>query len=68
MKEDIYKMKVVCFLGASYNPVQSLSITGYVDFAYFPWPKYQISEASWAVEPFLSVKLQQKKWTYLIAL
>ena len=35
---------------------------GYVDFAYFPWPKYQISEASWAVEPFISVKWQQKKF------
>ncbi|MBF1441640.1 MAG: hypothetical protein HXN44_05805, partial [Prevotella nanceiensis] len=54
------------FLGASYNPVQSLSITGYVDFAYFPWPKYQVSEASWAVEPFLSVKWQQKSWSYLL--
>ena len=54
------------FLGASYNPIQSLSITGYVDFAYFPWPKYQVSEASWAVEPFLSVKWQQKSWSYLL--
>ena len=54
------------FLGVSYNPIQSLSITGYIDFAYFPWPKYQISEASWAVEPFISVKWQQKSWSYLL--
>ncbi len=54
------------FLGASYNPIQFLSIMGYVDFAYFPWPKYQISEASWAVEPFISVKWQQKSWSYLL--
>ena len=43
------------YLGATWQPVSKLSIAYYIDFAYFPWAKYQAKTASHSLDNMLTV-------------
>lgn len=53
------------YVGATWTPSPYFSATAYTDYAYFPWPRYQTSEASHATDNFVSatVKLGLFKWS-----
>lgn len=42
------------FFGINWAPAARLTLKTYTDFAYFPWAKYQISQASHSWDNFLS--------------
>ena len=54
------------YAGLQYHPSRQLSVSYYTDFAYFPWPRYQISAASHVWDQQLSVNYQHEKWTFNI--
>ena len=41
------------YLGLEAKPWEKWKLTGYVDFCYFPWVKYQVSNSSYAGEFFI---------------
>lgn len=41
------------FLGATYKPFYSLSLTAFIDYAYFPWLKYNVSLPSHSTDIYL---------------
>jgi hypothetical protein len=48
------------YVGADWRVNRHWQVSAYSDYAYFPWPKYQISEASHAWDNFLQVKYTSK--------
>ncbi len=41
------------FLGATYKPFYSFSLTAFIDYAYFPWLKYNVSLPSHSADIYL---------------
>ena len=48
--------------GLSWNPLRQLSVTAYMDFAYFAWPKYQASQTSRAWDHLISAVYHTGRW------
>ena len=48
--------------GLSWNPSRQLSVTAYMDVAYFAWPKYQASQASRAWDHLISAVYHTGRW------
>lgn len=46
-------------VGASWHPTRSLSLTAYADYAYFPWPRYRVSQRSHAWDYLASLAWQR---------
>lgn len=53
------------YLGATWNPLAHLRLQGYVDYAYFPWARYQVSFTSHAWDCLLQATWQRRQWTVL---
>ena len=51
------------YLGATWQPSPSWKLMAYTDYAYFPWAKYQISQASHSWDQLLQVTYSKKHWT-----
>ena len=52
------------FLGANWQPLRSWFVQGYVDYAHFSWPRYQVSASSDAFDALLSARYTRKQWTW----
>lgn len=48
------------YVGADWRINRHWQLSAYSDYAYFPWPKYQIGDASHAWDNFLQVKYTSK--------
>lgn len=53
------------YLGASYHPSYDWMITAYTDYAYFPWPKYRISQPSHSWDNMISTSYTRGQWTIM---
>jgi hypothetical protein len=52
------------YLGANWQPLRSWFVQGYVDYAHFSWPRYQVSASSNAFDALLSARYTRKQWTW----
>lgn len=50
------------YLGTNWHASRHLSLMAYVDYAYFPWARYQVSKASSAWDCLLMGNYQRRKW------
>lgn len=50
------------YLGTNWHASRHLSLMAYVDYAYFPWARYQVSKASLAWDCLLMGNYQRRKW------
>jgi len=50
------------YLGATWQPLSRLHLQGYVDYAYSPWSRYQVSQASHSWDMLLQGTLQWRQW------
>lgn len=51
------------YAGAEWRPLKGLNISGYADFAYFAWPRFQADRESNAYDAILQTTYQHKHWT-----
>lgn len=51
------------YLGVNWQPMPSLKVMAYTDFAYAPWAKYQVSQSSRAWDHLLQLSYTRKHWT-----
>ncbi len=54
------------YIGLQWHPSRQFLINYYTDYAYFPWPRYQISAASHTWDQQLSINFQRGNWTFQI--
>lgn len=52
------------YLGATWQPLRSWFVQGYVDYAHFSWPRYQVSASSDAFDALLSARYSRKRWKW----
>lgn len=52
------------FLGVNWQPVRGLQLSGYTDYAYFAWPRYQAGASSHSWDNLLSAVYTRKAWTF----
>lgn len=52
------------YLGMTWRPRQNWNIMAYTDYAYFAWPKYQVSGSSQSFDNLLQVSYAPEKWTF----
>jgi hypothetical protein len=52
------------YLGVNWQPLRSWLVQGYVDYAHFSWPRYQVSASSDAFDALLSARYTRKQWTW----
>ncbi|MBP5798853.1 MAG: helix-hairpin-helix domain-containing protein [Prevotella sp.] len=52
------------YLGATWQPTPSWKLMAYIDYAYFPWAKYQISQSSHSWDQLLQVSYSKKHWSF----
>ena len=50
------------YVGFTSNPIRNLHLQGYADYAYYPWARYQVSEASEAWDFLLQADYQLQRW------
>ena len=51
------------YLGLTWKPLRRLQLTAYTDYAHFAWPRYLVSQTSWAWDNFLSATYTRRNWT-----
>ena len=51
------------YLGLTWKPLRRLQLTAYTDYAHFAWPRYLVSQTSWAWDNFLSATYTRPNWT-----
>lgn len=54
------------YVGFEWHPSRQFMLNYYTDYAYFPWPRYQISAASHTWDQQLSINFQLRNWTFQI--
>lgn len=52
------------YLGANWRPIPNLSVMAYSDFAYFAWPKYQVSDSSRSFDNLVQMIYVPGGWTF----
>ena len=52
------------YLGTTWQPSPSWKLMAYTDIAYFPWARYQISQASHAWDNLLQLSYTHRRWTF----
>lgn len=50
--------------GFKWQPSRQLNISGYTDYSYFPWPKYNTSYAAHAWDNMLAMTYTPGEWTF----
>ena len=50
------------FLGAKWQPSRSWQLQGYVDYAHFSWPRYQVSNVSDGLDALLTARYNRRQW------
>lgn len=51
-------------LGLSWQPSATLRMGAYIDYAYFPWARYQVSQSSCSWDHLLQVTCRHRDWTF----
>ena len=51
------------YLGATWQPSPRWKAVAYVDYAYFPWARYQVSQTSHAWDGLLQLSYSPARWT-----
>lgn len=51
------------YLGAQWKPLENLNIQAYADWAYSPWARYRVSQASWSKDYQLDITWEKNGWT-----
>lgn len=51
------------YAGATWQPSRSWLVQGYVDYAHFGWPRYQVTAKSDALDMLLSARHTHRQWT-----
>lgn len=51
------------YLGASWQPSPRWKLSAYTDYAYFPYPRYQVSQSSHSWDNLLQATYTHSKWT-----
>ncbi len=54
------------YIGANWHPGRLFSVMLYSDYAYFVWPRYQISNSSHTIDNMISATYHTDKWSVLI--
>jgi hypothetical protein len=52
------------YLGATWQPSPRWKAVAYVDYAYFPWARYQVSQTSHAWDGLLQLSYSPARWTF----
>lgn len=52
------------YLGATWKPSPRWKAVAYVDYAYFPWARYQVSQTSHAWDGLLQLSYSPARWTF----
>ncbi len=50
------------YLGAKWQPSSAWLVQGYLDYAHFDWPRYQVSNTSDAFDALLSARYSHQQW------
>lgn len=50
------------YVGATCRPLAHLQLQTYADYAYFPRPRYRVSQSSQALDLFLQANYQRARW------
>ena len=50
------------YAGATWRPSRQFLLMAYTDFSYFPWPRYQVSQASHTWDHLLQLTWRTKRW------
>ena len=50
------------YIGANWQPMRRLQFSAYTDYAYFPWPRYQVSQASHSWDHLVQMTWMPEKW------
>ena len=50
------------YLGVNWHPRYGLDISAYTDIAYFAWPRYGVSQSSYASDNVLSIRWKTGDW------
>ena len=50
------------YLGVNWHPRYGLDISAYTDIAYFAWPRYGVSQSSYASDNVLSIRCKTGNW------
>ena len=53
------------YLGATWKPLHRLQLSAYTDLAYFAWPKYLVSQSSYAWDNMVSGTYTRRNWTLM---
>jgi hypothetical protein len=51
------------YLGATWLPSPRWKLMAYIDYAYFPWARYQVSQASRSLDHLIQASYTHGKWT-----
>lgn len=54
------------YVGMNWQPLRSVQVDYYTDFAYFPWAKYQAASSSHSLDNMLSVGMTSGKLRFLV--
>lgn len=52
------------YVGLTWQPTPRLSLRAYTDYSYFPWARYQVSQASHAWDNLLTAVYNFHDWTF----
>lgn len=52
------------YLGVNWSPRYGLTVSAYSDVAYFAWPRFGVSQSSYALDNQVSVQYKTDKWTF----
>lgn len=52
------------YVGLSWRPRPTLSVSAYADYAYFAWPKYQASQSSQCFDNCIQATWAPNRWTF----
>lgn len=52
------------YLGTEWKPAYDIDVNCYIDYAYFPWPRYQVSQSSHSLDACVSSKMKKGNWIF----
>jgi len=52
------------YIGTTWQPTPRLRLAYYIDYAYFAWARYLVSQSSYSLDQLLQTTLQHRRWTF----
>ena len=50
------------YIGATWQPLRRLHLSGYADVAYFPWARYRVSQSSHSQDYLVEARYEHRHW------